>query len=219
MKKLESTFTDINTKEVIDFLNNPPIGFKKSLERSSPQLWFYDEAYIDAGYYDFEVDGLLFTDCRLRAFEKEEGKPYRYCSGSYYVRRINEDSGNTISGDLTITIPSDEDLDDDGNYIGSDPEFMENTAIELISKERHRQINVEGWTTEHDADHTDNSIAMAAVCYALPYYERDIDNMWPWDKKSWKPTPENRIKELIKAGALIVAEIDRLSAVENKKIK
>ena len=35
--------------------------------------------------------------------------------------------------------------------------------------------------------------------------------MWPWEANWWKPTPEDRIKELAKAGALIAAEIDRLS--------
>ena len=38
-----------------------------------------------------------------------------------------------------------------------------------------------------------------------------------WDDTWWKPTPDNRIKELIKAGALIAAEIDRLLAIENSK--
>ena len=34
--------------------------------------------------------------------------------------------------------------------------------------------------------------------------------MWPWNGSYWKPTPDDRIKELTKAGALIAAEIDRL---------
>ena len=42
------------------------------------------------------------------------------------------------------------------------------TGIELITKERQRQIEVEGWTKEHDAEHTNDSLALAAVCYALP---------------------------------------------------
>lgn len=98
------------------------------------------------------------------------------------------------------------------------------TGIELIAEERKRQIEVEGWTPEHDAEHTDNSIAKAAACYAMPCDERQkyqsstlseparfYPRWWPksWDVKWWKPTPENRIKELVKAGALIAAEIDR----------
>lgn len=34
--------------------------------------------------------------------------------------------------------------------------------------------------------------------------------MFPFSSVWWKPSPENRIKELAKAGALIAAEIDRL---------
>lgn len=98
------------------------------------------------------------------------------------------------------------------------------TGIELIAEERQRQINVEGWTPEHDAEHTDESIACAAACYATPPSERDelgwcgqqtftkTPSLWKWHITWWKPTPENRIRELQKAGALIAAEIDRLQA-------
>jgi len=106
------------------------------------------------------------------------------------------------------------------------------TGIELIAEERQRQIEVEGWTPEHDAVHTDNSIAKAAACYAMPQDERDkyaslcliepkiwFPRWWPksWDIQWWKPCPENRIKELTKAGALIAAEIDRLNAQSHQR--
>lgn len=97
------------------------------------------------------------------------------------------------------------------------------TGVELIAEERQRQIEKEGWTPEHDAEHTDESLSKAAACYAMPSNERtkyqsfhsqygNFPRWWPfsWDLKFWKPTPDNRIKELVKAGALIAAEIDRL---------
>ena len=96
------------------------------------------------------------------------------------------------------------------------------TGIELIDEERKRQIEVEGWTKEHDAEHTNEALALAAACYAIPSVQRSytydpilkarIPEFWPWDIKWWKPSPEDRIKELVKAGALIAAEIDRLNA-------
>ena len=101
------------------------------------------------------------------------------------------------------------------------------TAIELIADERQRQINVEGWKPAHDALHTDESIACAAACYATPHSERDelgwcgqqtftkSPGLWKWHPTGWKPTPDNRIKELVKAGALIVAEIERLQNSTN----
>ena len=42
------------------------------------------------------------------------------------------------------------------------------TGIELIAEERQRQIDVEGWTKEHDAKHICDELALAAVCYAIP---------------------------------------------------
>jgi hypothetical protein len=90
------------------------------------------------------------------------------------------------------------------------------SGIELIAEERKRQIEKEGWTAEHDFSHTDESMAIVASLYALPnYLDRGeyVDNLWPmsWGEDWWKPSPENRIRELQKAGALIAAEIDRLN--------
>lgn len=95
---------------------------------------------------------------------------------------------------------------------------MLNGAI-LIAKERVRQIIEEGWTAEHDQQHQNGEIALAAMIYACPPWCRDqelIDDVWPWDKKWWKPTPDDRITELKKAGALIAAEIDRLLAEQGE---
>lgn len=106
------------------------------------------------------------------------------------------------------------------------------TGIELIAKERERQLSVEGWTPQHDDEHTDNSLAKAAACYAMPEDERKnyqsfssshgwYPRWWPksWSLEFWKPTPKNRIKELVKAGALIAAEIDRLNRLPKGKFK
>lgn len=93
---------------------------------------------------------------------------------------------------------------------------MEKTGIELIAQERKRQIEVEGWTPEHDSEHGNQEIASAAACYATPkerrssYKGSDVPTEWPWEFKFWKPTPKDRKRELVKAGALIAAEIDRL---------
>lgn len=97
------------------------------------------------------------------------------------------------------------------------------TGSKLIAKERQRQIEKEGWTPEHDAEHTQEELSTAASCYAMPgddrLYVGDVPENWPWDSKWWKPADcefstddnykEERVKELAKAGALIAAEIDR----------
>lgn len=103
---------------------------------------------------------------------------------------------------------------------------MKTTGIQLISEERKRQIEVEGWTPEHDSKHNTGDLAHASAAYALAeLYRRStkegFDNTpdsWPFSKEWWKPSPENRIKELQKAGALIAAEIDRLLEIENSDV-
>ena len=95
------------------------------------------------------------------------------------------------------------------------------TGIELIAEERMRQIEKEGWTPEHDAKHNHHELARAAACYATPGYLRTIINGrpfgWPFSKNWWKPSPRDRKRELVKAGALIAAEIDRLQMEAEKE--
>lgn len=88
----------------------------------------------------------------------------------------------------------------------------EKTGLDFIAEERQRQIEVEGWSIEHDAVHTNGELASAASAYAHQIYFMDskVPMQWPFEKEWWKPTPEDKIKQLAKAGALIAAEIDRL---------
>lgn len=80
-----------------------------------------------------------------------------------------------------------------------------------VLKERARQISGEGWTLEHDNEHTDAQLPSAALCYVYasifdPIYF--LPRYWPWDRKWWKPSDSRR--NLVKAAALIVAEIERI---------
>ena len=91
---------------------------------------------------------------------------------------------------------------------------MKKTGVELIAAERERQIKEEGWTPKHDTQHTNGELAKAAVCYALPdRLPEVIPLVWPWSDELFKATPDDRIRELSKDGALIDAEIDRLQAL------
>jgi hypothetical protein len=85
-------------------------------------------------------------------------------------------------------------------------------AIEDIAAERQRQIAIEGWAVEHDDGHTDGALAQAAAAYAI-HSSRLVGGLamplcWPWHASWWKPGEPRQ--DLIKAGALIVAEIERL---------
>lgn len=115
--------------------------------------------------------------------------------------------------------------------------------------ERRRQVEAEGWSSEHDDTHDKGELAGAAACYALhgvgyvapSHYpprkvytavaaaresvsEKDsaltreairmalgepkAPSKWPWDAAWWKPT--DRRRDLVKAAALLIAEIERI---------
>ena len=98
------------------------------------------------------------------------------------------------------------------------------TGIELIAAERERQMQVEGWTPDHDDGHKNGELSKAALCYAslaedqVDRKHNDGEQMpppefWPWQDWGgdnwWKPS-NDPVRNLVKAGALIAAEIDRL---------
>ena len=95
------------------------------------------------------------------------------------------------------------------------------SIIDEIAAERRRQIEQEGWTPEHDNVHSGGQMAMAAACYALSsagvadWLRVTSLKLWPWGREWWKPTTRRR--DLIKAGALIVAEIERLDREDKKE--
>lgn len=86
------------------------------------------------------------------------------------------------------------------------------SGVELIASERQRQIDKEGWTTEHDDKHTELELTRAAVAYCMAPFKGGKVNRkawWPWSEEWWKPVCYKTC--LIKAGALIAAEIDRIN--------
>lgn len=96
------------------------------------------------------------------------------------------------------------------------------TGVERIAQERERQIKELGYSVEKDVDDLlYGDLAMAGACYALPekYREHNPPKGWPFRWYCWKPTPEDRIHELARAGALIAAEIDRIQAVQKRNAR
>lgn len=118
------------------------------------------------------------------------------------------------------------------SYAGRELSFAEHAVL----TERRRQVDVEGWSTEHDDEHGDGSLALAAACYAegpsgrsrVATFTDDVSGgrgdtpvwgkrkvlvpaIWPrsWCASWWKPS-EDRRRDLVKAAALLLAEIERL---------
>ena len=93
-------------------------------------------------------------------------------------------------------------------------------AISQVFHERLRQIFIEGFNADHDDEHKAGELAAAAACYAShaaaeldPFKGTAIGDIgasstnWPWHAAHWKPTGARR--DLIKAAALILAEIEK----------
>ena len=92
-------------------------------------------------------------------------------------------------------------------------------AVLDVLAERRRQIEAEGRTTQHDDANPAGVMSVAAVCYAIGASNALVlaggdtstcpaPEVFPWEDAWWKPTTPRR--DLVKAGALILAEIERL---------
>jgi hypothetical protein len=102
------------------------------------------------------------------------------------------------------------------------------TVIDEIAAERRRQIEVEGWTPERDDGHTDGMLATAGAIYAryasddglhafaveMREAGEDPDD-WLWAEGWFKP--KSRRRDLIRAAALLVAEVERLDRADKLK--
>ena len=91
---------------------------------------------------------------------------------------------------------------------------MNSAAMDVLA-ERRRQIDAEGWTPEHDDHHLPNELALAAASYVCADEGDAPPAIWPWDWSWWKP--KDRRRNLVKAGALILAEIERLDRIQPPK--
>lgn len=85
--------------------------------------------------------------------------------------------------------------------------------------ERQRQVTGEGWTPEHDDEHKDGQLAEAAACYAMLADSQGFSTPahWPWSPDWWKQSGARR--DLVKAGALILAEIERIDRAAGITVK
>lgn len=107
------------------------------------------------------------------------------------------------------------------------------TPLEEIGNERARQVGVECWSPKHDDQHRDKSLALVAALYATPIPLQSVEitsdgavhtrDPWPWwnidcdpqsrtpPSRSWdKRQKHDYRRRLIIAGALIIAEIERI---------
>lgn len=100
-------------------------------------------------------------------------------------------------------------------------------AARAVLAERARQMSVEGWTPEHDDEHDAGELSAAGSAYATaaadmlhPMSQGDgafqavPPAIWPWSQEWWKHSEPRRM--LIKAAALLLAEIERIDREEKR---
>jgi hypothetical protein len=93
-------------------------------------------------------------------------------------------------------------------------------AVRDVLAERQRQISAEGWTPEHDDEHRGGGMAFAAAAYAVHADAGPAltGSLWRWTGWALKwPKPKDRRANLIRAGALILAEIERLDRAKARE--
>lgn len=101
----------------------------------------------------------------------------------------------------------------------SETEYSKNAPASLqgVLTERIRQIQFHCFYPDQDDEYVNGDLALAGACYAIEAAKqatetegamRLVPEAWPWMAASWRPHDQRR--NLVKAGALILAEIDRL---------
>lgn len=101
-------------------------------------------------------------------------------------------------------------------------------GVRDLLTERRRQAREEGYTPERDDTYTRGQLAEAASAYAfwaapqgnnpdahVDYLKPKPPKIWPWGPEQWKPA--NQRLMLIKAGALILAELERLDRLDPRE--
>jgi hypothetical protein len=96
-------------------------------------------------------------------------------------------------------------------------------VLEELRAERTRQVEEEGFNPKHDEAHQVDELTLAAAAYAFsaakvhtalaPHWRHSVrewilQHLWPWWAEDFKPKSPRR--DLVRAGALIVAAIERL---------
>jgi hypothetical protein len=98
---------------------------------------------------------------------------------------------------------------------------MNTKAAKDVLVERQRQVTDEGWSFKHDDYHADGALSAAAACYLLHGnsrnpFKQDWFPFWPWDN-GYIQKPKSTRRNLVRAGAMILAEIERIDRKEALK--
>ena len=189
-----------SAESIIGILENIA-GFEPSdIDGDSVELRFETEDGFDTGCDVSIVDQCQKTADVVRALLDELER------NQQYIKRRdqeNEDIALTV-GRLRVELEAAEKRIAELEVLAFNPALLD------VISERQRQRAVEGWTSEHDDAYQNSELADAAACYAINAHNQGLSTPahWPWAPDWWKQSGPRR--DLVKAGALILAEIERI---------
>lgn len=107
--------------------------------------------------------------------------------------------------------------------IEGETQMTRSEIVAAVAAERERQVSAEGYDPAHDDEHDDGELAWAAACYAAPalvlrddHDAHEIVEGWPWGGERPPRHGKDRVRDLIKAAALCVAEVERLQRAKQE---
>lgn len=169
-----------------------------------------------------ESDGEEFTRYKANSTAYIEQLENTAPKGYTEIARFENEAGILIVSVLAKHVFAQLLLCADSTYAGDNSRVS--SPFSDVYRERMRQITIEEFSREDDDGYTKGELATAASCYASvaglaiqkgwPQTERVSTSDWPFKRHWWKPTDPRR--DLVKAGALIAAEIERLDRAAAK---
>jgi hypothetical protein len=106
------------------------------------------------------------------------------------------------------------------------PSIIRTIVLSDMVRERKHRIIEEGFTIEHDDQHTEGELSIASACYAVA----GIDGVsvkagkmathpaWPWDEQWDKREQHDAYRRKIIAAALLLSEAERMKREEIKNL-
>ena len=96
---------------------------------------------------------------------------------------------------------------------------MNMKGIELIEKERNKQIEKYGYTPEHDSAYKNKELMFGALAYLTSALYGSFVGVeeWPWGVEYFHSTVSDA--DLAKAWAFIAAELDRRHYIATKDLE
>jgi hypothetical protein len=215
--KLIGQHIDGETGFTGDLIWSLPTGNWRKLTATAPPEVIEPSTYSNAaavdlekGSFDFEPEAIEGREHFAKCRNCNDGRMSVSGDGSQWCDRCEVPARTTEAAKIV------------------EHNTREDEAMQLIRNERHRQISAEGWSAVHDDAHQRGELESAAIVYwncatkpghVVRVLENNVETKWPWDQHWFKPFvpsigggfPEvDKQRCLIKAGALMLAEIDRL---------